>query len=60
MLAFVVIDYYFRYCNINDYPCVIYDHECTGNSEGDTRNVLFSHWVEDLETVITRLTEVDC
>lgn len=46
-----------RYCNINDYPCVIYDHECTGNSEGDTRNVLFSHWVEDLETVITRLTE---
>jgi len=46
-----------RYCNINDFPCVIYDHECTGNSEGDTRNVLFSHWVEDLETVITRLTE---
>ena len=44
---------------MNDYPCVVYDHECSGQSQkSDVRNVLFSHWVEDALAVVDRLTEV--
>jgi len=47
-----------RYCDMNDYPCVVYDHECSGQSQkSDVRNVLFSHWVEDALAVVDRLTE---
>ena len=35
----------------------MYDHECTGQSRGDTKQVMFSHWVEDAHNVIDRLTE---
>ena len=48
----------FRYCDMNDYPCVIYDHECTGESTGDVKDVNFTHWVEDAFSVIDVLTEV--
>jgi len=46
-----------RYCDFHDFPCLVYDHECTGQSQGDTKSVMFSHWVEDAEKVIDRLTE---
>ena len=36
---------------------MVYDHECTGQSMGDTKKVMFSHWVEDALKVIDRLTE---
>ena len=36
---------------------MVYDHECTGQSHGDTKSVMFSHWYEDAEKVIDRLTE---
>ena len=52
---------YCRFCDLNDYPGVIYDHECTGESNpGDpmiSRNVLFSHWIQDVHAVIDQLTE---
>lgn len=46
-----------RYCSINHYNCVVYDHECTGQSEGDVHNLMFSHWVEDAVQVVKQLTE---
>jgi len=47
-----------RYCDMNDYPCVIYDHECSGQSRGgNIENVLFTSWVEDAYQVTARLTE---
>ena len=42
---------------MNDYPCVVYDHECTGMSQGEVANVTFTSWVEDALAVIDRLTE---
>ena len=40
---------------------MIYDHECTGESApGDpmmARDVLFSHWVQDIRAVVEQLTE---
>merc|ERR1712096_279506 len=47
-----------RYCDMNDLPCVVYDHECYGESDGDVKDVTFSRWVEDAVSVIDRLTEV--
>ena len=44
---------------MNDFPCVVYDHECSGQSQGEVKNVTFSHWVEDALAVIDRLTEVE-
>lgn len=46
-----------RYCDMNDYPCVVYDHECTGKSDGDVKKVLFSSWVDDALEVVNQLTE---
>lgn len=48
-----------RYCDLNEYPFVMYDHECTGESKSmsDINKVLFTHWVEDLLCVINKLTE---
>jgi len=49
-----------RYCSINHYPCVLYDHECTGRSSkfgGNVNDLQFSHWVEDVLAVIENLTE---
>ena len=46
-----------RYCVQNDHPFVAYDHECLGESEGDKKNLQFSHWIEGLQTVIDKLTE---
>lgn len=46
-----------RYCDMNDYPCVVYDHECTGKSDGDVKKVLFSSWVDDAQEVVNQLTE---
>ncbi len=45
-----------RYCDINNINCFAYDHECMGESQGDINRLLFSHWVEDLLSVIDRLT----
>ena len=53
-----IMTHNFRYCDMNDYPCVIYDHECTGESTGDVKDVNFTHWVEDAFSVIDVLTEV--
>ena len=40
---------------------MIYDHECTGESSpGDpmiSKDVLFSHWIQDVHAVIDQLTE---
>jgi len=46
-----------RYCDMNDYPCVVYDHECSGFSGGRVRDLTFTNWVEDSLAVIDRLTE---
>jgi len=46
-----------RYCDMHDYPCVIYDHECSGQSQGDVSKVLFTDWVQDAMQVTERLTE---
>lgn len=46
-----------RYCIINDHPCIVYDHECTGRSVGDVHQLKFSHWVEDAVRVVRQLTE---
>jgi len=50
-----------RFCDLNDFPGVIYDHECTGeSSSGDpmiSKDVLFSHWIQDVHAVIDQLTE---
>jgi len=50
-----------RFCDLNDFPGVIYDHECTGESSpGDpmiSKDVLFSHWIQDVHAVIDQLTE---
>ena len=53
----VLLIIYFRYCDLNDFPCVVYDHECTGQSKGDTKQLMFSHWVEDANNIIDRLTK---
>ena len=44
---------------MNDYNCIVYDAEGTGESAGliDPKTVLFSHWIEDLVTVVEKLTE---
>lgn len=46
-----------RYCDMNDHSCVIYDHECSGQSHGDVRKVVFTSWVEDALAVTSQLTE---
>lgn len=49
-----------RYCDLNDYPGIVYDHECIGESAEDpeaSRFVLFSHWIEDVKAVVEQLTE---
>jgi len=46
-----------RYCDMNDYSCVIYDHECAGQSRGDVKKVVFTSWVEDALEVTSRLTD---
>jgi esterase/lipase len=46
-----------RYCHMNSYSCLVYDHECMGQSKGDMKKVMFSHWVEDVTAVIETLTE---
>ena len=46
-----------RYCDMNDYPCVVYDHECSGQSRGDVQKVTFTSWVEDALRVTSELTE---
>lgn len=46
-----------RYCDMNDYPCVVYDHECSGQSRGDVKRVTFTSWVEDALRVTGELTE---
>ena len=33
-----------RYCSINHYPCVLYDHECTGRSSKLGGNVWSKSW----------------
>ena len=33
-----------RYCSINHYPCVLYDHECTGRSSKFGGNVWSKSW----------------
>lgn len=50
-----------RYCDMHNYSCVVYDHECMGESQHldgvETSKVLFSHWIEDVTSVIENLTE---
>jgi len=46
-----------RYCDMNDLPCVVYDHEGCGESVGDVKDVTFTSWVEDAVAVIDHLTE---
>ena len=50
-----------RYCDLNDFPGIIYDHEGTGESDpGDpmvSKEILFTNWVEDVRAVIDQLTE---
>lgn len=47
-----------RYCDVNNYPFITYDHECMGESrDGDAKSLLFSHWVEDVREVVKQLTE---
>ena len=49
----------FRYCDMNDYSCVIYDHECSGQSKGDVTRVTFTSWVEDaVEVVFNSATSI--
>ena len=52
-------DFYFllRYCDREDFPCVMYDHECSGLSSGDATKVLFTNWVENAVTVTEKLTD---
>ena len=46
-----------RYCDMNSFPCVVFDNECTGKSEGDPVKLTFTTWVENTIGVIDRLTE---
>merc|ERR1719412_387248 len=48
-----------RFCDLHDYSCIIYDAEGMGASQAlaDRRKVLFSHWIEDVVTVVKELTE---
>jgi len=46
-----------RYCDMNDYPCVIYDHECSGQSKGNVAEITFTSWVEDALHVTNKLTD---
>jgi len=46
-----------RYCDREDFPCVMYDHECSGLSSGDATKVLFTNWVENAVTVTEKLTD---
>ena len=61
MLGRLILCKHFRYCDIHDYSCIVYDHEGMGESaklEGTDRSkVLFSHWVEDAVAVVNELTE---
>ena len=55
------IFHYFRFCDLNDLPCIVYDHECIGESDtGDpmiSKDVIFTHWVQDVHAVVEQLTE---
>ena len=42
---------------MNSFPCVVFDNECTGKSEGDPVKLTFTTWVENTIGVIDRLTE---
>eukprot|EP00088_Acartia_fossae_P044239 TRINITY_DN4690_c0_g1_i10.p1 TRINITY_DN4690_c0_g1~~TRINITY_DN4690_c0_g1_i10.p1 ORF type:complete len:293 (-),score=50.21 TRINITY_DN4690_c0_g1_i10:619-1497(-) len=46
-----------RYCDREDFPCVMYDHECSGLSPGDATKVLFTNWVQNALTVTEKLTD---
>jgi len=46
-----------RYCDMNDFPCVVYDHECSGLSKGNMAEVTFTSWVEDAMHVTEQLTD---
>jgi len=50
-----------RFCDLNDLPCIVYDHECIGESDtGDpmiSKDVIFTHWVQDVHAVVEQLTE---
>jgi len=48
-----------RFCDLHDYSCIVYDAEGMGASQSlaDRRKVLFSHWIEDVVTVVKELTE---
>jgi len=46
-----------RYCDKEGFPCVTYDHECSGLSTGDATKVLFTDWVENAVTVTEKLTD---
>jgi alpha-beta hydrolase superfamily lysophospholipase len=47
-----------RYCDMHDYSCVVYDHECSGqSSKGHLKEVLFTNWVEEDLAVTEKLTE---
>jgi len=48
-----------RFCDLHDYSCVVYDAEGMGGSQqmADRSKVLFSHWIEDVVTVVKELTE---
>ena len=53
--------YFDRFCDLNDLPCIVYDHECIGESDtGDpmvAKDVIFTHWVENVHAVVEQLTE---
>lgn len=52
------INQFSRYCDMHDYSCVVYDHECSGqSSKGHLKKVLFTNWVEDALAVTEKLTE---
>ena len=42
---------------MNSFPCVVFDNECTGKSEGEPTKLTFTTWVENTIGVIDRLTE---
>jgi len=48
-----------RYCDLHDYNCIVYDAEGMGASTSlaDRKALVFSHWVEDVISVVERLTE---
>jgi len=46
-----------RYCDMNSFPCVVFDNECTGKSVGDPVKLTFTTWVENTLGVIDSLTD---